>query len=102
MYAIRSYYENSTFYTTKGFGFDYSYFDTTDAVSNFVYDKKRLKLDQVYDFISGDIIASFVYSDLELPNKRSFSQDYFGYFNVITSYSIHYTKLYDQIRTNRF
>lgn len=75
--------ENGQYTLKKGFVLNYTYFVSNDNVSNLEYKKKKLKLESVNDLINNiDIIGhNFVYSDIELPNKMSKSQDYFGYYN---------------------
>ncbi|RYJ42049.1 RHS repeat domain-containing protein [Flavobacterium beibuense] len=67
----------------KGYDFVYDYFNSSS--SN--YQDKRLKLLQVQDLL-GDEAHDFVYSEIELPEKTSFSKDYYGYYNGYTNYDL--------------
>ncbi|BDU26598.1 hypothetical protein FLGSB24_33420 [Flavobacterium sp. GSB-24] len=66
------------FLSTKGFVFQYSYFE--EANGSVDYSGKRLKLNKIID-LNGQEQQSFVYSNIEIPNKNSKAQDYFGYYN---------------------
>lgn len=70
-------FSNNQFKTVKGYTFDYSYFNSSGST----YNDKRLKLDRIKSLIEGEG-HDFVYSDLTLPAKTSFQQDYFGYYNA--------------------
>ncbi len=63
----------------KDIGFNYSYFTSSETTSE-DYKKYRLRLDKIGDLI-GNEETKFSYSDIELPLKDSFSQDYWGYYN---------------------
>lgn len=65
----------------KGFNLSQSYFDNANTGSS-PYLRKRLRLDQVTEFGEGNVLLpaeKFYYNTLELPDRGSFSQDYWGY-----------------------
>jgi len=75
-------------YTTiESILFEYSYFHSSDTPipSN----GKRLRLDAVRrtstDLLDDVVIAQLDYSDINLPNKNSYSVDLFGYYNGVSN-----------------
>ena len=72
MYAIRSYYE-----------FDMSVITTVPNVPYYAYTKKHGKIE--------------VHTPSELPEPTVLEKVEEPYIRVITSYSIHYTKLYELV-----
>jgi len=70
---------SNQFELVKGHSFVYSYFNSSQTGNN-SYKRKRLRLDAIETLLEGDQ-HSFVYSDIVMPAKDSYSQDAFGYFN---------------------
>src|SRR5690606_25481260 len=66
------------FQLVRGFDLGYSYFNDEAPAND--YNMKRLKLVSVSDMLTGEG-HNFVYSDIALPGKDSYSKDFYGYYN---------------------
>ncbi|PIF33169.1 YD repeat-containing protein [Flavobacterium sp. 9] len=66
--------------------FEYSYFNA-DQTGTDAYKYKRLKLNRIFDLNDANE-HSFIYSDINLPIKNSKSQDFFGYYNGASNFSL--------------
>jgi YD repeat-containing protein len=65
--------------TIKKYNFNYDYFNSNDCQNCSTYKNYRLKLISVG--LDGDSPYMFEYNTTPLPNKSSFSVDYWGYYN---------------------
>lgn len=74
---------NNQFELLRGYHFVYSYFNASQVGANY----KRLKLERLETLLEGDA-HEFVYSDIALPPKTSYSQDFYGYFNGKTNFNL--------------
>jgi hypothetical protein len=72
----------------KHYKFQYSYFDSSPSGNSANPDDKRLKLLGIEDVML-EANYSFLYEEsIKLPNKKSKSQDHWGYFNNRTNLSL--------------
>ncbi|UFH53656.1 hypothetical protein [Spirosoma sp. KNUC1025] len=76
----------STNSTVKKYQFTQGYFDSGSGAEPFV--AKRLKLQSVQEITGGNCIPPYSFTYVEtvnLPNKDSYAQDYWGYYNGKTA-----------------
>lgn len=74
------------FLPVKKISFEYSYFNESQTGSD-AYKYKRLKLDRLFELNNANE-HTFIYSDIKLPVKDSKAQDFYGYFNGMSNYSL--------------
>lgn len=70
----------SDYELVRGFNLVYSYFNPT-ASGNLAYESKRMYLNSVETLLEGDAYQ-LIYSNLPVPNKKSYGQDAYGYYNA--------------------
>ena len=98
MYAIRSYYVNVSISRAKDYLFIVMPDDNTENINNLRLVKRveqLVKNSDSYSEIKTSELEKLIFSSSTYLEDNSFSTGHQNVNVVITSYSIHYTKLYD-------